>query len=234
MGNRVWGVLPRGTWGSAAEFVSVPPECLALSPKGISREHAAALPTVGATALIALREVAKLQRGERLLIRGANGGVGVAAVQLGHALGANVTGLASSANLVFVREFGADRAFDYATTAPSELGKFDVILDTVGKRLAEYRRLLTPKGRMITIAIDSKAPISALMFIAASTVFGGQRVRFFGAKFSAEILNDLTSSVEAGALRPVVDTIYPLSEIRAAHTALEKGGRRGKQIVTLL
>jgi NADPH:quinone reductase-like Zn-dependent oxidoreductase len=59
----------------------------------------------------------------------------------------------------------------------------------------------------------------------------GKRVRFFGAKFSAEILNDLTSSVEAGALRPVVDTIYPLSEIRAAHTALEKGGRRGKQIV---
>jgi len=169
-----------------------------------------------------------------LLIRGASGGVGMAAVQLGHALGANVTGLASSANLVFVQEPGADRDFDYATTAPSELGKFDVILDTVGNRLAEYRRLLASKGRMITIAIDSKAPISALMFIAVSTIFGGKRVRFFGAKFSAEILNDLTSSVEAGALRPVVDTIYPLSEIRAAHTALEKGGRRGKQIVTLL
>jgi NADPH:quinone reductase-like Zn-dependent oxidoreductase len=234
VGDRVWGALPLGKWGSAAEFITVPEEYLALSPTGVDLTLAAALPVVGATALIALRKIAKLQPGENLLVRGASGGVGMVAVQLGHALGANVTGLASSANLAFVGELGADRTFDYATTQPGELGSFDVILDAVGSELRRYRRLLAPKGRMITIAIDPKAPVAALLYLAADAVFGGRRVRFFSAKVSAEILNDLTSYVETGAIRPVVDTVYPLSEISAAHGALEKGGRRGKQIVALL
>ena len=233
VGDRVWGALPRGKWGSAAEFVSVPEECVALTPKGISFVLAAALPTVGATALIALRDVAKLRRGERLLIRGASGGVGGSAVQIAKALDADVTGLASEANLPFVQELGADRALDYATSLPTGLGLFDVILDTVGSNLPDYRRLLAPKGRMITVAIDSHAPISALLYIAASSLFGGRRVRFFGAKVSKHILDDLTILIEAHALRPVVDKVYSLSEASGAHSALEKGGRRGKQIIAV-
>jgi len=233
VGDRVWGALPRGQWGSAAEFVSVPEECVALTPKGMSCEVAAALPTVGATALIALRDVANLRRGERLLIRGASGGVGISAVQIGKAFDADVTGLASAANLSFIRALGADRALDYATCVPVSLGRFDVILDTVGTALPAYRRLLAPGGRMVTVAIDSHAPVSALLYIAASTVFGSRRVRFFGAKASARILNDLSLLVEKCALRPVVNQVHLLPEASAAHRAVENGGRCGKQIIKL-
>jgi len=214
--------------------VSVPAKCIVRSPKGVDLTLAAALPVVGATALIALRDVAKLQPGQSLLVRGAGGGVGMSAVQLGRAMGARVTGIASAANAAFVEKLGAERVFDYATTAASGLGSFDVILDTVGSELASYRRHLVPGGRMIAVAIDAKAPVSAILYIAASTVFGGQRVRFFSAVFSSSILSDLATYVEAGAIRPIIDTVYPLAEISAAHRAVEKGGRRGKQIVALV
>lgn len=234
VGERVWGTLPRGTWGSAAEFVSVSTKCIVRSPKGVDLTFAAALPVVGATALIALREVAKLQPRESLLVRGASGGVGMSAVQLGRAMGAKVTGIASAAHLAFVEELGADRVLDYSATLPGQLGSYDVIFDTVGSELPSYRRHLATGGRMITVAIDAKAPVPALLYLAASTVFGGRRVRFFSADFSAGILSDLTTYVEAGAIRPVIDTVYPLSEIGAAHRAVEKGGRLGKQIVALV
>ena len=138
VGDHVWGAMPRGKWGSAAEFASIPEKCIARSPKGLDLTLAAALPSVGAIAIIALREVGKLQPGERLLVRGASGGVGMAAVQLGHAIGAHVTGLASSANLAFVHELGANESLDYATTRANNLDCFDVILDTVGSDLAGY------------------------------------------------------------------------------------------------
>ena len=234
VGERVWGTLPRGKWGSAAEFVSVPAKCIVRSPKGVDLTAAAALPVVGATALIALQDVAKLQPGQSLLVRGASGGVGMCAVQLGHAMGARVTGIASTANVAFVEELGAERVSDYATTTASDLGSFDVILDTVGSELASYRRLLAPGGCMIAVAIDGKAPVSALLYVAASIVFGKRRVRFFSAVFSPRILSDLATYVEAGAIRPIIDTVYPLAEISAAHKAVEKGGRRGKLVVALV
>ena len=87
---------------------------------------------------------------------------------------------------------------------------------------------------MIAVAIDGKAPVSALLYVAASIVFGKRRVRFFSAVFSPRILSDLATYVEAGAIRPIIDTVYPLAEISAAHKAVEKGGRRGKQVVALV
>lgn len=136
-GARVWGVLPR-TFGSAAEFVAVRPRNLAYAPENLGLVEAASLP-VGTTAITALRTKAGLKAGERLLVRGAAGGVGSIAVQLGKALGAHVTGLAGTKNLDLVRELGADEAHSYATTGPSDLGRFDVIMDTVGTELRSFR-----------------------------------------------------------------------------------------------
>lgn len=234
VGDRVWGFMPHAALGSVAEFVSVPCDCIAYTPQALDLVQAAALPVVGATALIALQEIAKLKAGERLLVRGASGGVGLVAVQLGRELQADVTGLANSRNLDFVRELGADKVFDYSTTQAHELGSFDVILDTVGSELSSYRRLLAPKGRMVTIAIDPKRPVSALLYIFGSAVFGTRRVRFFSAQPKSKVLAELTNYVEKGAIRPIIDTVYAFAEITAAHRAFEKGGRRGKQIVVLL
>ncbi len=233
VGDRVWGVMPHNELGSMAEFLSIPPEQLALSPKNLDPAQAAALPVVGATAIIALCEIAKLKRGERLLIRGAGGGVGSAAVQLGRELGADVTALANSSSLDFVRQLGANRAFDYVTAQPKDLGFFEVILDTVGSRTSVYRGLLTPGGRMIAICPDPKRPLSSFLYIFLSTIFGTRRVRFFSAKPKRKEMAQLTSYVENGAIRPIVDTVYPLSDIAAAHRALEQGGRRGRQVIRL-
>lgn len=232
VGDRVWGVMPRGRFGSAAEFVTVRPRQLAHAPAGLDLVQAAALP-VGTTAITALRDKVRLQAGERLLVRGASGGVGYVAVQLGRAYGAHVTALAGAANLDLVRDLGAEEAFDYATTRPADLGPFDVVLDTVGTDLGSYRRLLTPTGRMVTIAFDIDNAVTSLSSIIASALFGSRRIRLFSGNPTHQLFADLTGYVESGALRPVVDTVHPLADIAKAHRAMESGGVRGKHVVSV-
>ncbi|MFI6943481.1 NAD(P)-dependent alcohol dehydrogenase [Streptomyces sp. NPDC050418] len=231
VGDRVWGVMGRGSgFGSAAEYLAVRPERLGRIPDRIDLHEAAALP-VGTTAITALRDKAGLRPGERLLVRGATGGVGYVAVQLGKAMGAHVTGLARAGNLGLVRDLGADEALDYRTAAPAGLGRYDVVLDTVGKDLAAYRRLLTPKGRMVAIAFDLDRVAASLGSVLASGVHGRGRVRFFSGNPKTALFDDLASYVEQGALRPLVDRVFPLDAIGEAHRALEAGGVRGKYVV---
>ncbi|QFZ19363.1 NAD(P)-dependent alcohol dehydrogenase [Saccharothrix syringae] len=228
-GARVWGLLPYGRFGSAAEFVSVHPRQLAPSPAGLDLVEAAALPAVGTTAITALRDKARLRAGERLLVRGASGGVGSVAVQLGKAYGAHVTALASARNLDFVRSLGADEAVDYAVD-PASLGRFDVVLDTYGAGASAYRRLLAPGGRMVGIAFRSAGDIAYLL---ASQVFGARRVRFFSGNPKSELFAELTALVERGALRPVVEAVHPLARVADAHRAVEVGGVRGKHVIRI-
>ncbi|WP_440073454.1 NAD(P)-dependent alcohol dehydrogenase [Streptosporangium sp. OZ121] len=234
VGDRVWGTLPRASFGSAAEFVAVRPRQLALAPAGLDPAQAVSLLAGGTTSITALRDKARLRAGERLLVRGASGGVGSVAVQLGRAYGAHVTALAGAGNLDFVRDLGAHEVFDYATTGPADLGPFDVVLDTaIGTELGAFRRLLAPGGRMVTITFDSRHILSSLSYILASTVFGSRRVRFFSGNPTHRLFADLTRLVEGGALRPVVDTIHPLADIAEAHRALEAGGVRGKHVIRI-
>ncbi|MPY53666.1 NAD(P)-dependent alcohol dehydrogenase [Streptomyces acidicola] len=232
-GDRVWGLLPR-SFGSAAEFVAVAPRQLALAPSGLDLVQAAALPAVGTTAITALRDKARLTAGERLLVRGASGGVGSVAVQLAKAYGAHVTALAGAKHLDFVRDLGADEAFDYATTGPADLGRFDVVLDTVGTAHPAYRRLLAPGGRMVAIAFDAENLAASLSYLLVSTVFGPRRVRFFSENPTRTLIAELTRLTESGAIRPVVDTEYPLADIAAAHRSLERGGVRGKHVIRIV
>ncbi|MFI6290273.1 NAD(P)-dependent alcohol dehydrogenase [Nonomuraea sp. NPDC050790] len=233
-GDRVWGSMARSQgFGSAAEYVVVRPRQLAFAPAGLDLVQAAALP-VGTTAITALRDKARLAPGERLLVRGAAGGVGSLAVQLGRAYGAHVTALAGKANLDLVHDLGAHEAHDYRTTGPADLGRFDVILDAVGTGLPAWRRLLTPRGRMVAIAFDIDHVAASLGFILASSVYGSRRVRFFSGNPTHELFAELTRLTESGALRPVVDTVHPLSGIAGAHRALEAGGVRGKHVIQVV
>lgn len=230
VGDRVWGVLGRTAFGSAAEYVTVRADRIGRVPDGLDLVEAAALP-VGTTAVTALRDKAALRPGERLLVRGAAGGVGNVAVQLGRARGAEVTGLARAANLDFVRELGARHAVDHRSVRPDDLGRFDVVLDTVGTELPAYRRLLNPGGRMVTISFDPARPLASLGSIAASTVHGRGRIRIFSGNPRRALFDDLARHVADGSLRPAVDTVFPLEEIGEAHRALEAGGVRGKYVV---
>ncbi|WP_131120299.1 NAD(P)-dependent alcohol dehydrogenase [Lichenihabitans psoromatis] len=233
-GDRVWGVTPLHQLGSAAELICVAPAQLAHYPIELDPAEAAALPVVGSTVITALRDRGKLEARQRLLVRGASGGVGSIAVQFGRALGAHVTGLAGASNLDFVREIGADEALDYAVTAPADLDAFDVILDTVGSNPSAWRRLLVPGGRMMAIVPDLEHPLMSMAYIAWSRVHGARRVRFFSDKPDTRLLTDLADYVRNGAIKPIVDRVYPMSDIAEAHRAMEIGGRRGKQVIRVV
>ncbi|UZI29690.1 NAD(P)-dependent alcohol dehydrogenase [Streptomyces sp. VB1] len=231
-GDRVWGLLGR-TFGSAAEYVSVRPRQIAYAPENVTLTESVSLVAGGTTSLTALRDKARLRAGERLLVRGASGGVGSVAVQLGKALGAHVTGLASAKNLGFVRDLGADEALDHRATPLAGLDRFDVVLDTVGTEHRALQQRLASGGRLVSIAFDIDRPVRSIGYIAGSAVQGRRRVRFFSGNPKHDLLAELAGYVERGDLRPVVDTVHPLADIAAAHRALEAGGVRGKHVLHL-
>ena len=230
-GDVVWGVMPHLTFGSTAEYVAVPERLLSLAPTTIDLVEAAALPSSGTTALTALTEKVQLRQKQRLLVRGASGGVGSIAVQLGRALGAHVTALASAHNLEWVRDLGADEAVDYRTDTVTTLAPFDVIIDSVGTDPQSFRRLLTRHGTMIALAIDAANLVKTFVFIARGTIAPSRKVVSFSNDPSTEQLETLARYVEKGAIRPVVDGIFPMDGIAEAHRRIEAGGVRGKYVV---
>ncbi|MFD2027891.1 NAD(P)-dependent alcohol dehydrogenase [Promicromonospora aerolata] len=231
VGDRVWGAVDeRGDVGSAAEYVAADVGRIAHAPSDLTLVEAVSLLSGGNTALSALRDKVSLRPGERVLIRGAAGGVGSVAVQVAKMLGASVTASTSPATIDFVRELGADHVVDY-DLPPRELGAFDVVFDTRGTQLRDYRRILADGGRIVTIAFDLDHPVRSLGYVLLSSIHGSRRVRLFFGHPARSLFETLTAAAEAGELRPVVDTVFPLEEIAAAHARLEAGGVRGKVIV---
>ncbi|MFC9053142.1 NAD(P)-dependent alcohol dehydrogenase [Streptomyces anthocyanicus] len=233
VGDAVWGLMPHLTFGAIADYVAVPEQRLARAPKNLDLLEAAALPVVGTTAMTALSGKARLQPGERLLVRGATGGVGSVAVQLGKALGAHVTALAAARNLDWITRLGADEAVDYRTTRPEDLDRFDVIVDVVGTDLGAYRKRLARGGRLVALSFDSDRVVSSMLGIALRAAATPRRVKMFSNNPSADRIAELTRAVEAGTIRPVVDTVFPMRDIAAVHQRLEAGGLRGKYVVDL-
>src|SRR6266545_3399248 len=234
VGDEVYGE----TRGAFAEYVAVPEEVVETKPANLSHEQAAAVPLAANTALIGLRDVAKLQPGKQILINGASGGVGTFAVQIAKALGADVTGVCSTRNVVMVRSIGADRVIDYTREDFTKSGqRYDLILDTVGNHsLSECRRALTPKGRYIMVGgpagrwID---PLPRAFNAFLLSRFVSQDMRFFVAELNKQDLTVLSGLLETGKVTPVVDRRYALSDVPAAVRYLEEGHARGKVVITV-
>ncbi len=232
VGTAVWGMVsPKAAHvtGSAAQYVVVPADRVATFPHRITMVEAASLVTPAESAVHAVRDVARTSAGDRILVRGAAGGVGMIVVQLAHALGAHVTALAAARDADFVTECGADAALDYRTVNPHDIGPFDVIIDTTGRDLLAFRRRLDRRGRMVTLNFGSAA---AMASIAASTIFGARRIHTFRGYPDRQLLADIAGYVESGALRPVVDTVYPLARIADAHRVLNSQRRPGKLVLS--
>lgn len=225
-GDRVWGLMPWRTFGATAERVAVPAGRLAPAPSNLTLVEAAALPVAGTTVLTALDDKVPLRKGDRLLVRGAAGAVGVVGVQYGRAVGAHVTALAGARALELVTELGADEALDYRTTTPADLGRFDVILDLVGTELGAYRRLLTRRGRLIALVAD---PDHLVRSVLAGLLPGV--VAFSNNPPTARIAQ-LTALVEEGAIRPVISAVLPMAEAVEAHRRVARGGVPGKIVLT--
>ncbi|MEU7852119.1 NAD(P)-dependent alcohol dehydrogenase, partial [Micromonospora parva] len=233
-GDEVWGfvngVRDPGPSGAAADYILAPAKDTVLRPRSVNAVEAAALSGVGASVIGILRDHVRLRHGERVLVRGANGGVGTAAVQVARALGGQVIALAGPAHLDRLRNLGAEQAFDYHTTDPRGLGRFDVILDPVGRNMRPYRHLLAPGGRMAAMAIGSPADIA---YLVASRIHGGRRVRFIQSPATGTLLTSLAEYVDNKSVLPVVDSVYPLEDIATAHRSMEKSGGFGKRVIQM-
>lgn len=233
VGDRVWGTVDeRGTVGSAAEFISVDTVRIARMPDGWGATEAVTVMAGGAAGLVGLRDKAQLRQGERLLVRGAAGGVGSIAVQIGRMLGANVTALASSRSADFVLGLGVDEVIDYRTPL-SSIGNYDVVFDTRGTQMWALRRRLVPGGRMVAISFDIDHKLRSLGGVAVSHIFGERRIRFFLGHPTTALFEELTRIAEEGHLRPVVDGVFPLERIGDAQAKLEAGGVQGKVVVAI-
>jgi NADPH:quinone reductase-like Zn-dependent oxidoreductase len=238
-GDEVFGGLEdRGT---LAEYISIRQDAVVLTkPANLTVEQAASVPVAAVTALQALRDKGHVQPGHEVLVNGASGGVGTFAVQIAKAFGAKVTGVCSTANVEMVASIGADQVIDYTREDFTRTGRrYDVLIDIAGTRtLSETRRVLVPKGVLVAVGGPNKGrwigPLSRSVRMALLSPAVSQRmVFFFLAHLNKDDLAVLRELVEAGKVAPVIDRMYPLSEVADAIRYLENGHARGKVAITV-
>ena len=217
--------------GGYAQFKCMPQDgALARKPANLSFEEAAALAFGGTTALDFFRR-GKLRQGESVLINGASGGVGCAAVQLASDLGAKVTGVCSAANADLVRSLGASHVIDYTRTDFTRNGKtYDVIVDAVGTALySRSKASLTPDGRLLLVA----ATLPQMLHIPWVAMTSRHRIVAGPAAERSEDLALLAKLAEVGRFTPVIDRRYAFDEMADAHRYVDSGHKRGNVVVTV-
>ena len=233
-GDQVFGF---DMFGAYAEYKCMPENgALAIKPVKLSYEEAASVPNGALTALPFLRDKGNIQSGQTVLIYGASGSVGAAAVQLAKYFGAEVTGVCSTTNLEWVKSLGADQVIDYTQEDFTENGKtYDIIFDTVGKRsFSKCKGSLRDEGIYL-----ATVPTPVMMLQALWTAKrGGKKVKFTaaGLRPAREKIKDLvflTELIEARKIKPVIDRCYPLEQIAEAHRYVEQGHKKGNVVISV-
>ena len=233
VGDRVFGA---GT-GTFAEYACAKAATIAVLPDAIAFEQAAAAPVSAVTALQGLRDSGHLQAGQRVLVIGAGGGVGSFAVQIARHLGAHVTGVCRTSKVDLVRSLGADEVIDY-TAQPIAGGPYDLILDTAGNRsLSTLRRLLTKKGTLVLVGGEGGDSIlggfDRQLRAALLSPMVGQTLKPLMAKDSTADLRTIGDLMATGAIAPVIDRAFPLSEAAEAIDYVHAAGPAGKVVLTV-
>jgi NADPH:quinone reductase-like Zn-dependent oxidoreductase len=224
VGDEVFGSTGM-SFGAYAEYKCLPEKgILAIKPINISHKEAGTIPFGGTTALHFVRK-AKIRKGQKVLVYGASGAVGTAAIQLAKHYGAEVTGVCSTANVAMVKSIGADKVIDYTKqnfTSSDE--RYDVVFETVDKlSFADCMKCLTEEG---TLILGASGPGNQLKGAWAS-VTGKRKVLFGMISEKSEDIVFLKELVENGEYKPVVDRCYPLEELAEAHRYVEKGHKKG-------
>ena len=227
-GDEVFGMINIPGRGKAyAEFVAAPESHLALKPKNISHEEAAAAGLAAMTAWQALVHQAKLKKGEKILIHAASGGVGHFAVQFAKHLGAQVTGTSSAANKQFVLSLGADKHIDYQETRVEDsVSDMDVVLDAIGgDNIPRSLKTLKPGGTIVSL------PSGISETVDEQAAAQGKKGIFFLVKSNAEDMQQIADLLESGKLKSHISRVFAFNEIREAHDHVETGKTVGKVVV---
>jgi NADPH:quinone reductase-like Zn-dependent oxidoreductase len=235
-GDEVFGNTARYGFGGFAEYVAVPENALILKPTNISFEEAAAVPQAALTALQGLRDKGHIQKGQKVLIHGAGGGVGTFAVQIAKAFGAEVTAVCSTRNLDIVRSIGADHVIDYTQEDFTKSGqRYDFILEVVASRsIFDYKRALSPKGIYVMVGGSLAAILQGFLLGPLISMTGSKKMGSVMWKpNNQEDLAILEELFAAGKVAPVIDRHYPLSEVPEALRYLEEGHAKGKVVITV-
>jgi NADPH:quinone reductase-like Zn-dependent oxidoreductase len=229
-GDQVFGEAGFGI-GTYAEYVCLPEKALLTTkPANMTYEETAAGPVSTLAALYSLKRVG-IQSGQKILINGASGALGTAAVQLARHFGAEVAGVCSTANLEMVKSLGADSVIDYTKEDFTKNGQtYDIIFDAIGKRsFSQCKGSLKPRGIYL-----SSVPTLAIILQQLWTSMTGSKKAILGfPKSSTEDLVSLKELIEAGELKPVIDRTYPLEQMVEAHRYVDTGRKRGNVVITV-
>jgi NADPH:quinone reductase-like Zn-dependent oxidoreductase len=221
IGEAVYALAPFDRDGAAAEYTSVPADVLAPKPSTLDHVESAAIPLAALSAWQGLFDHGRLESGERVLVQGASGGVGHLAVQLARWHGAHVIGTASPANLDSVRMFGAHEVLGHATDSfDGGLEPVELVFDTVGGALlARAAALVHEGGRIVSIAEEPPEGVDAVYFVVQP---------------NRQQLIELARLVDAGELRPALDSVFPLSDAPAAFERSLTASKRGKVVMRVV
>jgi NADPH:quinone reductase-like Zn-dependent oxidoreductase len=232
VGDRVFG-YNEGPFGAHAEYMAIPEDgSLATMPVNVTYEEAAPSTEGSHYALTHIR-AAKIQNGQDVLVYGATGAIGSAAVQLLKSLGANVTAVCDTDNLEMVRGLGANKVIDYTTEDfTNDEQAYDVVLDSVGKSsFSQCKRLLKPDGIYISSELGPAAQNPFLALIAP--IHGGKKVMFPIPKHDQEMVRFFKDLIESGDFKPVIDRTYRLDQIVEAYRYVETGQKIGNVVISL-
>jgi alcohol dehydrogenase len=250
-GDRVMARVPKEDMGAFAEYAAVEESLVARVPREMKLEVAAGMPLAGLTALQCLRDVLAVAKGEEVLITGGAGGVGTFAIQLAKHFGCRVITTASPRGEQLVRSLGADEVLDYTAGGLDRVvARFDATFDTVGgAALATAIGATKRGGRLVTISgpvepktalidLQRGAGLAALFWLVSASIRRvarkhGVRYRYLFMHPSGEELSELAALAEAGALRVVLDRVFPFEQIKEAMAYLEGGRAKGKVIVRM-
>ena len=229
-GDQVFG-YPGQRFGAYAEYLCMPEDgVLAIKPANMIYEEAAVVPYGAIMALNLLRKM-NIQPGQKVLVNGASGGIGSAAVQLVKHFGAEVTGVCGTPRLEFVKSLGADKVIDYTKedfTQSSET--YDLIFDILGKSsFSRCKGSLKQDGRYLLASFKMKHLFQMLW----TSMAGSKKVICAIAPGSVEDLISVKELIEAGKIKAVIDRYYPLEEIAEAHRYVETGHKKGNVVITV-
>ena len=234
-GDEVFAMQPTSDgFGGYAELVAVRETAVARKPARMSFAEAAAVPLAAMTALQALRDDGGLTNGQRVVVVGAAGGVGHYAVQIARAMGAEVAGVCSTANVDLAHELGAQKVVDYKKERFNDvLSGYDLVFDTIGKEsLATCKPVLKKGGGYVTTVPNAKNALASFINRPLSW-FGGRRSSMVLVRSDGKDLEQLGRWIEDGALRSILDQIRPLAEASSVHDYSRRFHTRGKNVLSV-